>query len=945
MTGALALVAALSISSQIQTHPAGLDSIGPSRARSLRTAPIMDKLYQQANKPALDFNFARFKDLHDDATGKTSLVTFSRSAAQSPGTYVGSDGLIHDAPVNLALYSEQFDDAAWSKETGVTVTANQTIAPDGKQTADRVSSTAEKGLWQTKVLGAGTYTFSVYLKATASTTGLIGRIYPGDMQSIAITTEWQRFDFTFTLSGSTTTYPQIRQSSDFGVADIFIWGAQLQETDAATMAPTAYVHTTSQALAAPRFDHDPVTGESLGLLVEEQRANAFTESEFRNGYLADSALRSGLLSDVSFSGLFENTGVAFGHDGATVSYVYKIGVATSSTVTFSVFVRMDDGGAPSFGSSGATNSSNDFVIVLGALVASPLTYSVEDYGNGMYRVSVTATSGTASANTGILKYNTNSSRTFKVSGYQVENSASFPTSYIPTTGSSQTRYADVAAVQDEDFSTTNLLAYSESFDVGWANIRSIDTPNAAIAPDGTLSADYIEQSPSFTIQGGVQTTASSVPSTGTYAQSVYAKAGEKNFLIIGSTSLGAWFDLQNGVVGTVITGSASIQNAGNGWYRCTWIASFSSGNQPVFQIADTDGSATVTPSGGIYLWGASLTATEYPVAYTTTRNLLTDSQDFERSAWVKTRTTVEDDVAQAPDGTLTADRIKEDSTPSSTHRFDRSAALSPAIPIGTVATFTVYAKPDGRNWILLEMQGGLGSGYAWFDIANGAVGSTVNLSGAATITNVGNGWYRCSITDTTTGTSAQIADVFLATANGVSSYSGDGTSGVLLWGAQLEPGSTATDYVRTVDVVGKDYGWYEPTEGTVFVEYENETVTQDIVKFHAGSLSNSFATYNAGGTSPVLFMRTSGANQAIIGVGALSSPFSTSFAIKYNDTNTASNGVVGTTDTSTILPIVETVDFGSSSVNVGGGSLSKHIKRLTYWPVRQSDSTLQVITQ
>jgi hypothetical protein len=92
----------------------------------------MDKLYEQAGKPALDFDFARYKDLHDNASGKTSLVNFSRSAAQSPGTYVGSDGLIHDAAVNLALYSEQFDNAVWTK-SGADIAANQIIAPDGKR--------------------------------------------------------------------------------------------------------------------------------------------------------------------------------------------------------------------------------------------------------------------------------------------------------------------------------------------------------------------------------------------------------------------------------------------------------------------------------------------------------------------------------------------------------------------------------------------------------------------------------------------------------------------------------------------------------------------------------------------------------------------------------------------------------------------------------------------
>jgi hypothetical protein len=47
----------------------------------------------------------------------------------------------------------------------------------------------------------------------------------------------------------------------------------------------------------------------------------------------------------------------------------------------------------------------------------------------------------------------------------------------------------------------------------------------------------------------------------------------------------------------------------------------------------------------------------------------------------------------------------------------------------------------------------------------------------------------------------------------------------ILWGAQLEPGTTATDYVRTVDAVGKSYNWYEPTEGTVFGRFARNTTS------------------------------------------------------------------------------------------------------------------------
>jgi hypothetical protein len=713
---------------------------------------------------------------------------------------------------------------------------------------------------------------------------------------------------------------------------IYIWGAQLEETDPATMAPTAYIKTTSQALAAPRFDHDPVTGESLGLLVEEERANAFSESEFRNGYLADSALRSGLLSDVSFSGLFENTGVAFGHDGATVSYVYKLGVATSSTVTFSVFVRMDDGEAPSFGSSSATNSSNDFVIVLGALVASPLTYSVEDYGNGMYRVSVTATSGTASANTGILKYNTNSSRTFKVSGYQIENSASFPTSYIPTTSTSQLRYADIAAVQDEDFSTTNLLAYSESFDVGWttARLRPV-VANATTAPDGNTTADYIEQAAGQTNAGVINQT---VSVSGENVFSVYAKAAEKTFLrlaLVGGTNALAYFNLSTCEVGTTANSPtfASAESVGNGWCKLSLGENTSGSILFAVYLADADNSSTVTDSGGIYLWGASLTATEYPVEYTTTRNLLTDSQDFERSTWarrVSPPTVVTYDAAQAPDGTTTAVEISANYL----RRTEQVVA-------GASYTTSAYIKNNGVPTIRFYSQIEGGGSYLSFLIDTSTWSVTSNtFSNSPTIVDVGNGWKRVSIVETAASSGSFQCSYW----QNDNAYPGSGS--FYLWGAQLEPGTTATDYVRTVDTVGKDYGWFENTEGTTYVDFENTGHSIRVFAFIGNAADSQRWTQFYVNTTSTFWEFGTGAK---FFSGVTVGDYHKVAAARQNLNNQWA------LDGSASSVLSDSAEVKPTLLYIGGNPyfptryLNGHIRRLTYWPTRQSDSTLQVITE
>jgi hypothetical protein len=958
MTGALALVGAL-LAAQIQTHPTGLKTVGLSHGRGkVRTVQILDKLREQAGMPSLDLDFARYGDLHDNATGATSLVTFSRSAASSPGTYVGSDGLIKEAAVNLQLYSEEFDQWTNSNTTDL---ANQVDAPDGKQTADEITASAANG---TIVRGVTTtaisYTFSVYLKRKTGTGDIDISVDGSTWVTQSVTGDWQRFSVTQTgVAGTSNTGIRIVTSGD----EVYAWGAQIEEGTVAT----PYIRTTSQALAAPRFDHDPVTGESLGLLVEEARSNLVTYSEdftdaswFKTGatVTANAATSPDGSSSATKLVLSPSSGV---------HYTY-IDVGTpSGTKSFSVFVKAAGYNFASIcaGSDYLTDyytvvidlsdGSQTAVYSAGTHTKNVTVESFEDYyrvtisgdGEKFYVVGASDTATYVPGSYGYKSFAPNGTDGILIYGAQLEAGA-FPTSYIPTAGTSLSRAADVAAVQDADFATTNLLAYSESFDISPPWTRAAILPfgsgsvaNAIVAPDGQTTADLIVENTATTGRSVYQT----ISATGTLTWSVFVKSYSGNrFVRFQSHASSSWFDLENGVWGTVAAGmTPNTEVYPNGWYRISLTGDPTGTRYHAVGISDADNIGIYTGDGtsGIYIWGASLTATEYPVAYTTTRNLLTDSQDFERGTWVETRATVEDDVAQAPDGTLTADRLKEDSTPSSTHRIDRSAALSPAIPTGTVATFSVYAKPDGRNWILLEMQGGLGSGYAWFDIANGAVGSTVNLSGTATITDAGNGWYRCSITDTTTSTSNQIADVFLATANGVTSYSGDGTSGAYIWGAQLEPGTTPTDYVRTVDVVGKAYRWYEPTEGTVQGEFKrlNSALSpvQVLVHFdsrfalyeHSPALAASVFFSNAGVTTncTTQFCKHNGAFSGG-GIGNESSAFNGALTV----------GDAGTVGTITIMYIGSRPSGPTDFIN-------GHIKRLTYWPVRHPDATLGVITQ
>ena len=122
-----------------------------------------DQLYDlSGQRPSLDLNFSSNKSLIDSASGQ-NLVTFTRA---SSGTYVGSDGLIKTATTNLLLQSEEFG-TTWTLGT-TTLTANDILAPNGTQTADKFETTGSASAFQsiTKAASAVTYTGSVFVKSS-----------------------------------------------------------------------------------------------------------------------------------------------------------------------------------------------------------------------------------------------------------------------------------------------------------------------------------------------------------------------------------------------------------------------------------------------------------------------------------------------------------------------------------------------------------------------------------------------------------------------------------------------------------------------------------------------------------------------------------------------------------------------------------------------------------
>lgn len=184
---------------------------------------------------------------------------------------------------------------------------------------------------------------------------------------------------------------------------------------------------------------------------------------------------------------------------------------------------------------------------------------------------------------------------------------------------------------------------------------------------------------------------------------------------------------------------------------------------------------------------------EYGKSYT---NLLRYSEQFDNAAWTKSSTTISPDVILAPDGTLTADKIVEDTTASSLHNIEQDLACTAGLPY----TFSLYLKAGERTKIRMYCTG------AAFTLSSCDVdllaGTITKAQGPAEITNygiedMGGGWYRAWLTNVADATDTGTFLGLLFDDTGAVGYTGDGVSGLYVWGGQVIQDSKPGHYVQT----------------------------------------------------------------------------------------------------------------------------------------------------
>ena len=329
-------------------------------------------------------------------------------------------------------------------------------------------------------------------------------------------------------------------------------------------------------------------------------------------------------------------------------------------------------------------------------------------------------------------------------------------------------------------------------------------------------------------------------------------------------------------------------------------------------------------------------------------NLYQQSEVFNDSFWTKTRSSISSNATTAPDGTLTADKLVEDTTASNTHTIS-SAVTPPA----TAHTLSVFAKKGERTWIVLR----LGGTNTFFNLDDGTIAAgSVN---SPTITNFGNGWYRCAVTSSS-GTQGQF---WLATNSTTTSYTGDGTSGLFIWGAQLEAGSFPTSYIPTTtgtlargadvcSIAGGNFNnFYNQSEGTLFADVSG--LMTDVLGGNRGFAVITDGTYNniiALNKDSSLAtisgsMRTSNVSQFVLSNSyAPFTQYKLALGVRTNDANMAVNGSLKTTITSVTMPsTMNKLEFRDPT-GASGGQPSCHLAAIRYYKKRLPNAKLVTLT-
>ena len=324
----------------------------------------------------------------------------------TPATRVDKDGLIvTDTEIlsgDLVTNGSFATDTDWTKGTGITISGGK-----ANFTGNANTFLTQSGVVSSNKTYKATFTVSNYVSG-AIDINLGGSTRQGNISANGT------YTFYVTVPSGNVLFFQEDFSNGFiGSID----NVSLVEVNRNNLARIDYLDSTKGVL-----------------LTEPQSTNLVLNSEpTSNENAADNITYESFSWDIGFDNC-----VAFG-DNSSLRYRYGGSVTSGTEYTLSAYILMDDNSEPIVSDS---TSSGDFSLNIGNAIGGGTINASVSMGNNIWRISKTKVSTQTSTNNGIIKYTTQSSKGFKVVGWQLEQK-SFATSYIPTSGSTVTRNQDL----------------------------------------------------------------------------------------------------------------------------------------------------------------------------------------------------------------------------------------------------------------------------------------------------------------------------------------------------------------------------------------------------------------------------------------------------------------------------------------------------------------------
>lgn len=340
-------------------------------------------------------------------------------------------------------------------------------------------------------------------------------------------------------------------------------------------------------------------------------------------------------------------------------------------------------------------------------------------------------------------------------------------------------------------------------------------------------------------------------------------------------------------------------------------------------------------------------------------NICLQSENFS-TTWTTSGASVSNNSTVSPDGNTTADSIIEDSN-NTLHLVNQTISVA----ANTSYSISVYVKPFGETSFVMRGDsattpfGVANPNFATFDLTAKTATANGSYAIAAYIEELSDGWFRCSATTVASTSAGSMGFQYCLRQD--TAFLGNGTSGLYMWGSQIESGLFETSYIpttgssvtRNADSVLMTIGigdWFNLTEGTNYIDgITNGHPTTGVNNY----LVIGFGTDNANSWRIWKFSASISIQMQVSSAAEYNRVFSytnrlfhkIAFGYKLNDCNSAVNGILGTLDTSAAMQtsIPTTIGFGATSQ---GNNLffNGRLKRFMYYNKRLTDSQLQVLT-